>query len=231
MANPNPKWFESDHKFAWGFYGHRYKLYKNTTPHEGFGILLKWAKSMENGYHVYTSNVDGHFQKAGFPKDRVDECHGSIHYLQCADVNISDAIWPVPDNFDIDVEESTLRAPSPLPLGPPSNPTHLARPNIKMFHDVTWIDTRTSAQEVKFKAFEEKLIDGGTTFIVIEIGSGLAVPRVRERGEAIIKRSEGKGTLIRINPAESTVPHGQHIGLPLGALEAITSIDKILKST
>jgi len=34
------------------------------------------------GYFIYTSNVDGQFQKAGFDPLRLVECHGSIHHYQ-----------------------------------------------------------------------------------------------------------------------------------------------------
>ena len=29
----NPKWFELDPSLAWGFYGHRLNLYRQTIPH------------------------------------------------------------------------------------------------------------------------------------------------------------------------------------------------------
>ena len=62
----NPRWFRSDPEFAWGFYGHRMMLYRETQPHEGFSILHRWASRMPGGGFVFTSNVDGHFQRAGF---------------------------------------------------------------------------------------------------------------------------------------------------------------------
>ena len=55
MANPH--WFIKDPNFAWGFYGHRLNLYRNTIPHDGFKILLEIAKAKKNGYFVHTSNV------------------------------------------------------------------------------------------------------------------------------------------------------------------------------
>ena len=36
----NPQWFETNPALAWAFYGHRFNLYKNTVPHEGFKMLL-----------------------------------------------------------------------------------------------------------------------------------------------------------------------------------------------
>ena len=92
-------------------------LYRSTQPHEGFSILKKWGESKKNGYFVFTSNVDGHFQKAGFPEDRVVECHGSLNYLQA--INGHGNIWPVPDDMQLTVDEDTMRTPDALPMGPP----------------------------------------------------------------------------------------------------------------
>ena len=57
-----PHWFRDDPTFAWGFFGHRYNLYKNAQPHDGFRIILNWCRKMEHGYFAFTSNVDGHLQ-------------------------------------------------------------------------------------------------------------------------------------------------------------------------
>ena len=80
----NPRWFKQDPPLAWGFYGHRLNLYRETVPHDGFGILRKWAKRTAGDSYIFTSNVDGQFQKAGFSEDVVTEAHGSIHHLQCS---------------------------------------------------------------------------------------------------------------------------------------------------
>ena len=79
----NPRWFAEDPELAWGFYGHRLMLYRETQPHDGFAILHRWMSRMRRGGFVYTSNVDGHFQKAGFSPDQVYEVHGSIGAMQC----------------------------------------------------------------------------------------------------------------------------------------------------
>jgi len=80
----NPSAFRDMPRRAWGFYGHRLSLYRQTVPHEGFDLLRKIASQLSKGSFVVTSNVDGQFQKAGFPDDRVLEIHGSIHWLQCS---------------------------------------------------------------------------------------------------------------------------------------------------
>lgn len=81
----NPEWFESDPELAWAFYGHRLHLYRDTEPHEGFKKLLDLSRNKKYGAFIFTSNVDGQFQKAGFVEEQIMECHGSIHHLQCID--------------------------------------------------------------------------------------------------------------------------------------------------
>ncbi len=39
VALANPRWFSQDPTLAWGFYGHRMTLYRQTMPHDGFAIL------------------------------------------------------------------------------------------------------------------------------------------------------------------------------------------------
>ena len=41
---------------------------------------------------MFTSNVDGHFQKAGFPADNILEIHGSLSRLQCMDT-LAHGLW------------------------------------------------------------------------------------------------------------------------------------------
>ena len=77
---------------------------------------------MESGFFVFTSNVDGHFQKAGFPEDKIVECHGSINFLQ-ATQKFND-IWPIPKDLVINVDDLTLSALDPLPSGPPGKYFH-----------------------------------------------------------------------------------------------------------
>jgi hypothetical protein len=55
----NPEWFDRDPQLAWGFYGHRLGLYRNTVPHKGFEILREIVKFKSDNYFVFTSNVDG----------------------------------------------------------------------------------------------------------------------------------------------------------------------------
>ena len=110
------------------------------------------------------------FQKAGFEEDRVVECHGSIHYLQCVDTSLSSEIWPVPPETSFDVDDD-LRLRNAMPTGPLGK-NHLARPNILMFGDWVWLDDRTAKQEKHFYTFRQNSLQKGVPFVVIEIGAG-----------------------------------------------------------
>ncbi|NIJ10111.1 NAD-dependent SIR2 family protein deacetylase [Saccharomonospora amisosensis] len=51
----DPEHFTTDPELAWGFYGHRLSLYRETTPHEGFQLLREWGEAKRGGVHVFTS--------------------------------------------------------------------------------------------------------------------------------------------------------------------------------
>jgi NAD-dependent SIR2 family protein deacetylase len=129
MANPD--WFQTSPELAWAFYGHRLNLYRTTTPRAGFQQLLDLGRRKTHGYYVFTSNMDGQFQKVGFAPDRIMECHGSIHDFQCCKP-CSDDIWDAAGERVV-VNEEQFKAVSPLPTCPHCQA--LARPNVMMFGD------------------------------------------------------------------------------------------------
>ena len=169
----NPRWFRTDPEMAWGFFGHRLNLYRGTTPHAGFETLRRWCNRCSRGHFVFTSNVDGQFQRAGFAPDRILECHGSIHHLQCLEPCCG-AIWPA-ESLTIAVDEETVRARQPLPRCPHCQ--GLARPNVLMFGDGNWVPDRSEDRQDRYRDWLE-VIDA-TRLVVIELGAGTAVPSVR----------------------------------------------------
>ena len=197
----NPQWFERDPALAWGFYGHRFELYRQTSPHEGFAILRQWAAAKPNGYAVFTSNVDGHFQKAGFAEERIVECHGSLQHFQCVKPCCA-ATWPAPVDTHFEIDPASMRAAGALPCCVRCG--GLARPNILMFGDDAWSPGRTLAQQVRFQAWLRSLARG--KFAVMELGAGTAVPTVRLTSEQLA--AAGRVPLIRINPRDSAGPLG-----------------------
>jgi NAD-dependent SIR2 family protein deacetylase len=217
----NPSWFERDPQLAWAFYGHRLNLYRQTTPHEGFAQLLAWAGTKAAGHFVFTSNVDGHFQKAGFDAARIVECHGFIHHFQCAN-NCREDIWDAAAE-SVSVDETVFRAAPPLPRC--RHCRGLARPNILMFSDASWLAHGTSAQSQRFAEWIKTLKEKSARLVVVELGAGTAIPTVRWTSESLVRQLSG--VLIRINPREPEVPPGQ-IGLALGAAAGIRQLHQAL---
>lgn len=217
----DPRWFHEDPPLAWGFYGHRLNLYRATVPHAGFQILRRWTADMSGGGFVFTSNVDGQFQRAGFPEDHVLEYHGSIHRLQCLS-GCGAACWAA-DDARVEVDEASLRAATPLPtcIGCGG----LARPNILMFADVSWDSDVAAQQEQRYGAWLDELQRHGARVAVVCLGAGKAIPTVRFAAERTARRFGG--TLIRINPRDPDVPTG-HVSLQAGALAGLAAIDRAL---
>lgn len=213
----NPAHFDRDPPFAWGFYGHRANLYRETNPHPGFAVLLDWCGRFGLDPFVVTSNVDGQFQKAGFPEEKILEVHGSIHWLQCTGPCTSD-IWE--NRETIPVDTSTMRA---LHIPGCIRCKAAARPNILMFGDWSWVSDRTSEQERRFDEFVYGL--RGKENVVIEMGAGTAIPTIRHTSERLGRRPGA--TVIRINPREGEI-ESPHISLPCGALEGINGIESTL---
>lgn len=205
IANPNA--FYENPNLAWGFYGHRLKMYSETQPHQGFNILKQMSEVLNLPYFIFTSNVDGQFQKAGFNDEAIYECHGSIHHLQCLDacenkIWTAHAIQPRIDHHRCEWLGNLPRCPS----------CHgLARPNILMFDDFDWINQRTIQQRLKLEQWL-KLYQHP---VVIEIDAGTAIPTVRNFSERFAH------ALIRINLREPEIFNQNGIAIKASALESL----------
>ena len=213
----NPQWFDDDPELAWAFYGHRLSLYRKTVPHDGFRVL----RELDKNIFVFTSNVDGAFQKAGFDESgELCEVHGSIHHQQCSK-SCTSAIWSA-EKHEIRVDESEMKADmDTVPRCPKCN--SIARPNILMFNDWHWISTRTSEQTTKM----HRVLENASDVVVIDLGSGTAVPTCRQTGEQVTQLYE-QSSIIRINKRESQIPSrlnvSEKIELPLGCKDALLAI-------
>lgn len=207
----SPDSFARDPQLAWGFYGHRLQLYRRTAPHAGFGLLARWAAGKPAGAFIFTSNVDGQFQKAGFAQEAVAEVHGSLHLLQCA-IPCSEGIWPAA-GFEPRVDERSCRL-----LGQPPRCARcgaVARPNVLMFGDGGWVSTRTDAQ---FERLQCWLMAAGPV-AAIEIGAGPTIATVRRFTESI------RRPYVRINPRDWQVRDTHGVGIAGGALAVLSAID------
>lgn len=209
----SPQAFHDNPKRAWGFYGHRLRLYRTTIPHRGFRILQHMAEAMPCGAFVFTSNVDGQFQKAGFPDEKLVDVHGSIHHLQCL-AACGPLVWPA-DAVEPVIDETRCELLSELPACPRCG--GVARPNILMFDDWSFSDLRRTAKAKALNQWLERV----RRPVVVEIGAGNDIPTVRRFGEA------AGGTLIRINPEDQPMHRGRVIRLRTTGLAALQRLEKL----
>lgn len=215
----DPVHFDHDPRLAWGFYGHRLDLYRTTTPHAGFDVLARWSRLVPT--MVFTSNVDGQFQLAGFGDDQVAEVHGSIHHLQCV-LPCRQRVWPA-SGVSVTVDPASMRAVGALPSCQRCG--ELARPNILMFGDHNWVGDRS--QDTLDALTRWRRERRGDRLVVVELGAGTALPTVRRHAELA---SATSGALIRVNTREPAVRHGRGVALSMGAAAALTGLDALLVS-
>ena len=218
----NPCWFEDDPHLAWGFYGHRLNLYRATQPHAGFATLHRWGAAKSLGAFVFTSNVDGQFQRAAFHPDRIVECHGAIETWQCTR-HCGTGVFPaLPGPITVD---PSFRAADPLPSCPVC--AGLARPNVLMFGDSDWEEARTRAQRSAFESWLADVKQHRGRLVIVECGAGTAVPTVRLLGEALARRQGA--TLVRINVRDPEAPDDA-ITIATGAREALDAMEACVSS-
>lgn len=210
----SPRTFETDPRLAWGFYGHRLALYRRTVPHAGFGLLQRWGERLPQGLAVFTSNVDGQFQRAGFDAAPLHECHGSLHWLQCLR-GCGQAPLPA-EGLEPQIDEAECRWLGELPACPGCG--GLLRPNLLMFGDWGWIADRYDAQEARLARW----LTQAERPVVIEIGAGTAVPSVRHFSQHVAVHHGGQ--ILRLNPREPAVAASLGIGIAMGALAALQAL-------
>jgi NAD-dependent deacetylase len=211
--------FRKNPKLAWGFYGHRLNLYRETKPHKGFKLLYDLVDFKNNNYFIFTSNVDAQFQKAGFDEDKIYEVHGSIEYLQCID-NCNNKIYDN-DLKSIDVNMEILKTKD-VPYC--KDCSKVIVPNILLFGGTTFNETRTQEQNKRFLQWLSTM--KGSKVIILEIGAGKTVPTIRNFNDSYSKRHENF-KLVRINPIENEVLNNGDIGIRGRGLGIIKKLIKV----
>jgi NAD-dependent SIR2 family protein deacetylase len=184
--------FQDDPRFAWGFFGWRLQMVREILPHSGYTDLLKIAKALPD-YFVVTSNVDGHFQKAGYDDHHIQEVHGSLHWMQGMD---GVGCWSA-DDFIPQIDMETMTHTGPLPMSI-KRPDMMARPNVWMLEDYCWNSTRRQLSDIyRSKAMENHV----EKIAVVSIGAGQAISTIYN-----LAMHKGADFLhIRIDPDERPV--------------------------
>ena len=112
-------------------------------------MLLSLMKTKPIEGFVFTSNIDSHFIKSGFNPSKINECHGSISYLQCSFPKKckNNKIWETP-KLEMKVDNEEKISIEDIPIC--NDCGKVARPSILMFGDSDWIGCNSKEQNKNF---------------------------------------------------------------------------------
>jgi NAD-dependent SIR2 family protein deacetylase len=160
---------------------------------------------------VVTSNVDGHFERAGWNLNKIVEIHGDLRTVQCKNLCTRD-VYPMPQFASELVDESEL------PRCPDCG--DLQRPQVMMFNDPAFNYCTVDTQLARYREWES----AKSNILGIEIGAGTGIPSIRIFG------NERTATLIRINPYEPDISRPQDIAIPATAIEGIDLVLEVCQN-
>ena len=203
-----PAWKERPLE-TWNFYISRFISCQDLAPHRGYYALKKMLDDLGKDTYVMTSNVDGHFEKAGYPVDKIYTIHGDLKHIQCSKKCCRDT-YPMPQFT------SLLTTIEEAPHCPKCGA--VMRPVVMMFNDPWFVTTNTDAQALS--ALQWAL--SKNNIVGIEIGAGTYVQSLRNYG---IERTK---TLIRINPNDFEIHREQDIAIQATAVEGVDTLIRIM---
>jgi len=221
---------------------HRADKYENCKEVEG----------VPGPFFIYTSNIDGHNQRARFALNEIYEIHGCLEEWQCS-IPCRNEIWNAPQEFCFEVNSVTMCAPNNPQPSVSVLPEHfqhnhpvckhcgaLARPRVCFFKDLTWIYPahaharyQTWLKVVRQIAIENTDVKG----VIIEVGCSILVNSVRMQTRYLREQvfKDRYCHTIRINPDfpnadDITVPKEKITGLKGKALDILQELDIVISS-
>jgi len=216
----SPASFRSQPHHSWAFYEWRRRNAKENSPHHGYTVINNLINNFFEKSFVHTTNTDGYHIISGIDKSQITEVHGSIWRLQC--MRGVSCKFGFADNYDVplcDLDYKTMSA-SDMPKCPYCG--SLIRPHVLMFGDWEYIEHST-----QYNNFQDFVSRVGVPDIVFLIGSSSEIPT----NDYIAARFQSHGSqVVTINPDRaSTRVCKPDIFIQTGALEALTSIEDIIK--
>jgi len=201
----------------------RYKF----APNPSYEALLAPLQAMGKDYFVFTSNVDGCFERAGFDAQRIYTPQGDWSFMQCERACTRNSYWKA----TAQLEELAPLAPhipeSSLPKCP-----KCGRGALGSVRGGSWF-THAPYDEAQDRFLEwmqtqqEKAVSSSSgrsrrfKLAILEVGAGFNTPIVTRLPMEQICRETAEAVLVRINPKNSEVPEdlegrGKALGLPCG---------------
>jgi NAD-dependent SIR2 family protein deacetylase len=185
-------------------YSQRYQV----EPHEGYRALLDLVvkSGKDDDYFIWTSNVDGMFDRAGFDVQKIYKPQGDWQYLQCAGPCSPEAVYDsksIIESVLPYIKDCQFTDPSKIPLCPRCQ-KHPLRGNVR--GGEWFIHDHYNATQDRMISWLRETEEKGLKLAIIEIGAGFNTPVVTRFPMESICRALKNAKLIRINPTEPEIP-------------------------
>ena len=182
-------------------------------PQTAYGDLLGAVAGKD--YFCLTSNVDGGFVKAGFAADRIYEVEGSYEYWQCI-MDPYHGLFNEGDGNGGPVQCPVCDMP--------------ARPNTMLFYDNAFNSTMVDAQRARFDEFMSGVEQRKGGVVVLELGVGDTMPRLRQLGNRLHRDFRGSSFVhVNVEPEPeflfgTSLPEGNELWVQMKAGEFIGTL-------
>ena len=100
------------------------------------------------------------------------------------------------DDYEVEYDSESFEAKEPLPVC--KSCKKLIRPNILMFGDYDFNESRCQKQSSCYHEFLNK-IHPKDVLVILEFGAGHAIPTIRNLGEQLLHYNKCDTKLIRVN--------------------------------
>jgi len=140
-----PRHFADDPHFAWGFYGHRTNLYRNTIPHDGFHIIKKWIEKNSADTLWSPPMLMDSSRKQDMQRSRC--LRFTVPFTGCSVRGVATIEFGATRRYSRSMR-LPMRACDPIPHCAACG--RVSRPNILMFGDSSWLQERVIEQNHAF---------------------------------------------------------------------------------
>lgn len=184
----------------WGFNSRMYsyfnKIHKSSIVMENLLALVK-----EKNYFVVTSNIDAHFLKAGFCRERVFEIEGNCCDIQCASA-CHEQVYPAGELLtNMALEQKDGRVPEELiPVCPKCGGA--MRLHIEVDRNFVR-DPQWKEKAEAYRSFAE--ISPGENILLLEFGVGLRNRMIKAPFMEYTSR-QANATYVTFNKGELFIP-------------------------
>mmetsp|Transcript_22865 Transcript_22865/g.27059 ORF Transcript_22865/g.27059 Transcript_22865/m.27059 type:complete len:299 (+) Transcript_22865:2-898(+) len=201
------------------------ETYTLTKPHSGYTVIESWChggmlknlgaqmntcfdKAQVSPWWIYSSNVDGHFNRCQGFADTICEIHGRAREWRCAnatgyseETRRSGELW---NKWNTEVAKTRItqrcRCDTFVADGSDSKRKNTpmlchhcllpVRPNVLMFNDTDKnILADINMQRDRYQKWEsivENEVTNGRHLVILELGAGKNVPAVRDESEEVL---------------------------------------------